>query len=59
MPKLEPHWRGAGRVLRPWHREAVDASSLQMFRAGLDGAWSDLLWQKVSLPMARLEMGDL
>lgn len=52
---LERSWEGAEALAR----EAVDAPSLQMFRAGLDGAWSDLLWRKVSLPMARLEMGDL
>jgi len=42
------------RVVRHWNRlprEAVDASSLEVFRAGLDGALSNLLSWKVSLPM--------
>ena len=43
------------RVVRPWHRlprEAVAAPSLAVFKAGLDGALSTLVWWKVSLPMA-------
>jgi len=43
------------RMVRPWNRlprEAVDMPSLEMFKAGLDGALSNLVWQKVSLPMA-------
>ena len=44
------------RVGRPWHRvprEAVAApGSLEVSRARLDGAWSNLGWGKVSLPMA-------
>jgi len=34
------------RVVRPWHRlprEAVDASSLAVFNAKLNGAWSNLI----------------
>jgi len=40
------------RVVRHWHRlprEAVDAPSLKVFKARLDGAWSNLVWWKVSL----------
>jgi len=43
------------RVVRPWPRlprEAVAAPSLEVFKARLDGAWSNLGWWKVSLPMA-------
>ena len=43
------------RVVRHWHRllrEAVDAPSLEMFKAGLDEALSNLVWWKVSLPTA-------
>ena len=51
------------RVVRPWHRlprEAVDVSSLAMFKARLDGAWSNLVQWKLSLPAARgLELGGL
>jgi len=43
------------RVVRPWirlPREAVDAPSLEVFKARLDGTLSNtILWQ-VSLPMA-------
>jgi len=40
--------------------EAVAAPSLAVFKARLDGALSNLLWWKVSRPMARgLERGDL
>jgi len=42
-------------VVRPWYRlprEAVAAPSLAVFKARLDGAWSTLVWWKVSLPMA-------
>ena len=34
------------RVVRPWHRlprEAVAAPSLAVFKARLDGAWSNLV----------------
>jgi len=41
-------------------REAVDAPSLAMFKARLDGALSNLVWWKVSLPTAGgLELDDL
>ena len=43
------------RVVRHWHRlhrEVVDAPSLEVFEARLDGALSNLVWWKVSLPMA-------
>jgi len=44
------------KVLRPWPRlprEAVAAPSLAVFEARLDGALSNLVWWKVSLPMER------
>jgi len=44
------------RVVRHWHRlprETVAAPSLAVFKARLDGALSNLVWWKVSLPMAR------
>ena len=41
-------------------REAVAAPSLAVLKARLDGALSNLVWWKVSLPTAgRLELGDL
>ena len=41
------------RVVRHWLlREAVAAPSLKVFKARLDGALSNLVWWKVSLPMA-------
>jgi len=43
------------RVLRPWHRllrEAVDAPSLEVFKARLDRALSNLVQWKVSLAVA-------
>jgi len=43
------------RVVRPWPRlprEAVAAPSLEVFKARLDEALSNLVWWKVSLPMA-------
>ena len=43
------------RVVRHRHRlprEAVAAPSLAVFKARLDGALSNLVWWKVSLPMA-------
>ena len=41
-------------------REAVDAPSLEAFKARLDGALSNLVWREVSLPTAgELELGDL
>ena len=51
------------RVVRHWHRfprEVVNAPSLAVFKARLDGALSNLVWWKVSLPMAGgVELGDL
>jgi len=51
------------RAVRPWHRlprEAVDAPSLAVLKARLDGALSCLVWWKVSLLMAEwLELDDL
>jgi len=41
--------------MRPWPRlprEAVAAPSLAGFKATLDGALSNLVWWKVSLPVA-------
>ena len=43
------------RVVRHWNRlprEVVDASSLEVFKARLDGAMINLVWWEVSLPMA-------
>ena len=43
------------RVVRHWNRlpgESVDAPSPEMLKARLDGALSNLVWWKVSLPMA-------
>jgi len=43
------------RVVRHWTRlprEAVAAPSLTVFKARLDGALSNLVWWKMSLPMA-------
>ena len=43
------------RVVRHWHRlprEAVDAPSLEVFKARLDGVLSSLVWWKLSPPMA-------
>jgi len=40
-------------------REAVGVPSLEVFKARLDGALSNLVWRKVSLPMAGgLELHD-
>ncbi|PKU32938.1 hypothetical protein llap_16759 [Limosa lapponica baueri] len=42
------------RVVRHWNRlprEAVAAPSLKVFEARLDGAFSNLVWWEVSLPM--------
>ena len=51
------------RVVRHWNRlprEVVDALSLEVFKARLDGALSNLVKWKVSLPMAGgLELDDL
>jgi len=51
------------RMVRHWSwlsREAVDTSSLAVLKARLDGALSNLVWCKVSLPMAGgLELDDL
>ena len=43
------------RVATYWNRlprEIVDASSLEVFKARLDGASGNLVWWRVSLPMA-------
>ena len=43
------------RVVRPWNslpRAVVGAPSLEVFKAKLDGTLSNLVWWKVSLPMA-------
>ncbi|KAK4818682.1 hypothetical protein QYF61_017903 [Mycteria americana] len=43
------------RVVRHWNRlprEVVDAPSLETFKARLDRALSNLIWWKMSLPMA-------
>jgi len=51
------------RVAKHWHmlpREAVAAPSLEVFKARLDGALSNLVWWKMSLLMAEwLESDDL
>ncbi|GAB0179734.1 hypothetical protein GRJ2_000438700 [Grus japonensis] len=51
------------RVVRHWNRlprEAVDAPSLEVFKARLDGALGNVVWWRVSLPMAGgLEPDDL
>jgi len=51
------------RVVKHWNRlptEAVAAPCLAVFKARLDGALSNLVWWKVSLPMAGgVELGDL
>jgi len=51
------------RVVKHWPtfpREAVDAPSLEVFKARLDGALSNLVWWKVSLLMVwGLEPDDL
>jgi len=51
------------RVMRHWKRlprEALDALSLEVFKASLDRALSNLGWWKVSLPIAgELELDDL
>jgi len=51
------------KLVRCWNRlprEAVDVPSLEVFKAGLDGASSTQVWWKVSLPMAGvLELEDL
>ena len=50
-------------VVRHWirlPREVMDAPSVAVFKARLDEALSNLIYWKVSLPMARgLELGDL
>ncbi|GAB0190969.1 hypothetical protein GRJ2_001562200 [Grus japonensis] len=51
------------RVVRHWHRlprEVVEAPSLEVFKAKLDGALGNLVWWRVSLPMAgELELDGL
>ena len=50
-------------MVRHWHslpREAVDAPSLEVFKARLDGALGNLVWWEVSLSVAGgLELDDL
>jgi len=43
--RLEKHWNQLP-------REAVDAFSLVVFKAGFDGPLSNLVWWKMSLLMA-------
>jgi len=49
--------------MRHWNRlprAAVGVPSLEVFKTRLDGALINLVWWKVSLPMAgRLELDDL
>ena len=43
------------RAVRQWHRlprEAVDAPSVEVFKARLDGALDNPVWWEVSLPVA-------
>ena len=51
------------RVVRHWHRlprEVVEAPSLEVFKARLDGALGNLVQWRVSLPMVGgLELDDL
>ncbi|KAK4805314.1 hypothetical protein QYF61_018061 [Mycteria americana] len=51
------------RMVRHWKRlprEVADAPSLEVFKVRLDGALSNLVWWKVSLPTAGgLELDDL
>jgi len=51
------------RVVRHWNRlprKAMDAPSLVVFKARLDGALNNLVWWKMSLLMAEgLEPDDL
>lgn len=48
------------RMVRYWNKlteEYVDATSLELFKVRPDGALSNLIWQKMSLPMAgRLDL---
>ena len=47
------------RVVRHWNglpNEAVDAPSLEAFKARLDGAVSSLVWWEASLPIVGNEM---
>jgi len=44
-------------VVRHWHRlprEAVETPSLEIFKARLDGALSNLVWLKMSLLIAEV-----
>jgi len=40
------------RVLRHWNSEVVNAPSLEVFKARLDGVLSSLVWREVALPRA-------
>lgn len=43
------------KVVRNWNmfsRETVDAPSVEVFKAGLDGALDSIIYWKVSLPVA-------
>ena len=48
-------------VLSCWHRlptEAVDAPSLEVFKARLDGALGSLSWWMAALPVLRMLKQD-
>ena len=51
------------KIVKHWNKlpsEVVDAPSLEMLKARLDGAVSNLVQREVSLPVAeRLELDDL
>lgn len=49
--RLVRHWNKFSRVL-------VDVPFLEMFKAKLDGALSNLIWSKLSLPVDR-DLGGL
>ena len=50
------------RAVRHWHRlprEAVDVPSLEVFKAGLDGAWITRSSGSCTCPGRELELDDL